>query len=96
MDYRITTRVNEGTRKQLAARARSERKSESVVVREALEAHLSGAESVHARLTRIGGIGIAKGLPPDLSTNKSYLEGVGSNDLSSPARHRTARRTARR
>src|SRR6266478_5670911 len=95
MDYRITTRINTETHKKLVDRARSERKPESAIVREALEAHLSATESAYEAFMRIGGLGIAKGSPPDLSKNKAYMEGFGRHDSSSSARQRSSRRPPR-
>ena len=56
------------------------RKSESVVVREALEKHLADEPknvSAYDLAAQIGAIGCAKNLPADLSTNKKYMEGFG-------------------
>lgn len=37
------------------------------------------AESFFDAASRLGYIGCVKGTPPDLSTNKKYLEGFGKN-----------------
>ena len=37
----------------------------------------SSAETPYAKLSRLGLIGCIEGTPPDLSTNKGYLEGLG-------------------
>jgi hypothetical protein len=95
MDYRLSIRIDESSRRKLSERSRLERKKESVIVREALEAHLSKTESLHDRLTRIGGLGIAKGTPGDLSTNKKHMEGFGTNDSAGSPRRRPSRRTSR-
>jgi Arc/MetJ-type ribon-helix-helix transcriptional regulator len=93
---RLSARIDEETGKKLQYRARIEGKDESEVVREALRAYLSTEkESVHAALTRIGGIGIAKGLPSDLSTNRKHFEGFGRSDHPRPTGHRSARRAPR-
>jgi predicted transcriptional regulator len=90
--YRLSVRVDEETRSRLEQRARIEVKDESVVIREALEAYLSSErESVHDALKRVGGLGMAKGLPSDLSTGRRHFEGFGVHE--GPRRHRSARRT---
>ena len=96
MEYRITTRINTDTYKKLADRARSERKPESVIVREALEAHLAPRESAYDELMRTGGLGIIKSGVGDLSKNKAYMEGFGRHDYSNSHRHRSPRRASRR
>jgi hypothetical protein len=51
-----------------------------VVVREALEKHLAEEPknlSAYDLALQVGAIGCAKNLPPDLSTNKKYMEGFG-------------------
>ena len=92
MEHRLTTRLSKETYAKLSERARRERKSESVVIREALEAHLEETESAYDMLMRIGGLGISKGGPTDLSINKKYMEGFGEN-RSRSSRHGSARRT---
>jgi len=55
-------------------------KSESTVVREALERYFkrkTDNESCYDAAVRLGIIGCAKGLPRDLSTNKKYFKGFG-------------------
>lgn len=37
------------------------------------------AESFYDAASRLGFIGCIKGTPPDLSTNKTYMEGFGTN-----------------
>ena len=96
MDYRITTRIEGATYEKLAQRARSERKTESVIVREALEAYLANTRTAYDDLMELGGLGIATGTPSDLSTNKSHLKGFGSNGPSDSAGHRSPRRASRR
>jgi hypothetical protein len=94
--YRLSTRIDEQTRKKLEDRARLEAKDESEIVREALDSYLwQETESAHDVVHRIGGIGIAKGLPSDLSINKTYFEGFGRSDQSRASRHRPSRRAPR-
>jgi len=55
-------------------------KSESTVVREALEHNFkrkTDNESCYDAAVRMGIIGCAKGLPRDLSTSKKYFKGFG-------------------
>jgi hypothetical protein len=94
--YRLSTRIDEETRRKLAKRARIEAKDESAIVRAALNSYLSNTrESAHEAFHRIGGVGIAKGLPADLSTNKKYFEGFGRSDKSRSSRQRATRRAPR-
>jgi plasmid stability protein len=77
---RITIRLDQPTARQLQARANALGKSESEVVRDALISCLAASNGPQTALEvacRAGIIGCADGLPPDLSTNKSYLEGFG-------------------
>jgi hypothetical protein len=49
-------------------------------VRQAIESHLAEAakrESAYEMAERLGLVGCAEGLPPDLSTNRKYFEGFG-------------------
>jgi hypothetical protein len=94
--YRLSARIDEETRRRLEARARAEVKDESEIVREALSSYLSTkVESAYDALKRVRGIGVAKGLPPDLSTYQQYFEGFGRRDQTRAARHRASRRTSR-
>jgi hypothetical protein len=94
--YRLSARIDEMTRRKLGDRARLEVKDESEIVREALRRYLDDkVESAYDVLMRTGGIGIAKGLPSDLSTNKKHFEGFGLNDSARAARHRSTRRSTR-
>src|SRR4029079_9717815 len=96
MKYRLSTRIDEETRRKLEQRARIEAKDESAIVREALDAYLlNPAESAYDVFHRVGGLGIAKGLAPDLSTNKKYFQGFGQRDQTRTRRHRPARRASR-
>lgn len=94
--HRLSARIDEVTHKKLVERARIEIKDESEVIREALKRHLDDRlDSVYDALMRAGGIGIATGLPSDLSTNKKHFEGFGGNDLSRSPRYRSPRRSPR-
>ena len=76
MSVRIEPRLQSGLRR----RAALAQKSESEVVREALEAYLSNAPdglSAYDLALRAGLIGFVKLSPPDLSTNPKYFEGFG-------------------
>lgn len=95
MDRRITTRISAEIHEKLSERAHSQRKSEAVIVREALEAHLSQTESAYVELMRTGGLGIARGTPPDLLTNNAQMEGFGRNVSPRSARHGASRRRTR-
>ena len=95
--YRLSARIDEETHRKLAARARLEATDESEVIREALRRYLDERiENAYDALMRTGGIGIAKGLASDLSTNKDYFEGFGRNDSARTAGHRSPRRPSRR
>ena len=94
--YRLSARIDEEMQKKLAARARLEATDESEVIRRALRQYLDEkTENAYVALMRTGGIGIAKGLPADLSTNKNHFEGFGSNDRARSSGHRSARRSSR-
>ncbi len=94
--YRLSTRIDEEIRRKLERRAEVEAKDESAIVREALAAYLSGdVESAYDMVQRIGGLGVEKGGPSDLSTNKKYFEGFGRNDHTRAPRHGSARRPSR-
>lgn len=79
-DKRLTIRLDPTLRKKLRALADATGKSESDVVREALESYLpaDGAGPTCYDLARdLGIIGAAKGLPPDLSINLKLMESFG-------------------
>ena len=53
---------------------------EDAIVREAMEAHLNAStsqESAYDLAVRLGWVGVAKGLPKDLSTNRAHMSGFG-------------------
>ena len=77
---RINVRLTEDLKRRLDAAAKARGLSPSEVVRGAIEAHLEAetpAESCLDIARRVGVVGCAKGLPPDLSTNRDYFEGFG-------------------
>jgi Ribbon-helix-helix protein, copG family. len=93
--YRLSARVDQVTHRKLTERARLEVKDESEIIREALKLYLDARETAYDMVMRIGGAGIATGLPSDLSTNKKYLKGFGESDSSRSSGHRPARRPSR-
>jgi hypothetical protein len=73
-------RIEPPLQDRLRRRAALARKSESVVVREALEKHLAEepkALSAYDIALQLGAVGCARNLPPDLSTNRKHMEGFG-------------------
>jgi predicted transcriptional regulator len=79
----LSVRLEPKLQESLRRRAAASKKSESVLVREALTTFLTPepeTESVYDLALKAGLIGCAKGLPPDLSMNRrKYLEGFGKN-----------------
>jgi predicted DNA-binding protein len=78
--HRISVRLSPSLNLRLRHRTKLTGKSESVIVREAIEAHLAEAShpaSAYDLARSLGLVGTAKGLPPDLSTNPKYLRGFG-------------------
>ncbi|MGA9497810.1 MAG: ribbon-helix-helix protein, CopG family [Terriglobales bacterium] len=79
---RITIRVSESLVKRLKERADIKRRSESALVREALENYLgeTPASSSAYDLARAAGlIGCVRQGPADLSTNRKHFEGLGQS-----------------
>ena len=77
---RINIRVEERLKRELEDEAQKRGVSPSDVVREALETHLGSRPERRTCLEiaqQIGLVGCAKGLPADLSTNRSHFEGFG-------------------
>jgi hypothetical protein len=77
---RITIRLDEQTERRLQEEALASGKNESELVRELLTAHFKRSPRPITALEiarRAGVIGCADGLPPDLSSNKDYLEDFG-------------------
>jgi predicted transcriptional regulator len=78
--HRISVRLDADTERRLREEARAAGKNESDVVREALAAYFASRQKEASALEvaqRAGIIGCAKGLPPDLSTNREHFEGFG-------------------
>jgi Arc/MetJ-type ribon-helix-helix transcriptional regulator len=77
---RISVRVDDQQKRQIDDLARRRGVRESDVVREALSRYLrdtSPPESCYEIAQRLGVIGIARELPPDLSTSRKHFEGFG-------------------
>jgi predicted DNA-binding protein len=73
LSIRVTLDIDSKLRKRSAVTG----KSESLIIREALETHLAGTAPQETALElakRLGLIGKAKHLPSDLSTNPTHLE----------------------
>ena len=80
---RIAVRVEEDLKRAIQAEADARGISPSEVVREAVEVYLRDRprrETSFEIAQRIGLIGCAKDLPPDLSTNPDYMQGFGRSD----------------
>jgi predicted transcriptional regulator len=79
---RITIRVSESLVKRLKKQADMKHRSESALVREALENYLGEAStpsSAYDLAREAGLIGCARGLPSDLSANRKHFEGFGES-----------------
>ena len=77
---RISVRIDPGVEARLRRRASLARKSESAIVRDALDAYLKFgplAPSAYDVALQAGVIGCVKGAPPDLSTNADHMKGFG-------------------
>ncbi|MBX6316252.1 MAG: hypothetical protein IRY99_25565 [Isosphaeraceae bacterium] len=77
---RISVRLEGRLRQQLEAEAQEKGVSPSAIVRQALEEHLrqrTPRENCRQLAERLGLLGVAQGLPPDLSTNPRHMEGFG-------------------
>jgi len=75
---RLTIRISDDLRTRLKARAKAAGTDESEVVRLALEQYITPPMSAYEVAKRAGLIGIVKGGPTDLSTNKKHMEGFGT------------------
>ena len=79
---RITIRISESLVKRLKKHAGMRRRSESALVREALESYLgeaSTSSSAYDLAREAGLIGCVRGGPSDLSANRKHFEGFGQN-----------------
>jgi predicted DNA-binding protein len=79
---RLSVRIEPGLQSSLRRRATLAQKSESVIVREALETYLAAVSeeaSAYDLALKAGVIGCAKPAPRDLSTNPKHLKGFGEN-----------------
>ncbi len=77
---RISIRLSADARRHLSKLASYERRSESAVLRSALQDYLRARgklESFSAAAKRLGLLGIVKNAPPDLSTGKRHMQGFG-------------------
>jgi len=81
---RITIRISESLVKRLKKHAGMKRRSESALVREALENYLGEApipNSAYDLAREAGLIGCVRGGPSDLSTNRKYFDGFGESQI---------------
>jgi hypothetical protein len=77
---RLSVRIEPNLQRSLRRRAALAQKSESVIVREALESYLAAVPeevSAYDLALQAGVIGCAKPGPRDLSTNLKHFEGFG-------------------
>ena len=78
----VTVKLPPALASQLTAAARKKRVSKSEVIRESLQKTLAtGKERSRPTVGDLVGhlAGKLKGAPPDLSTNKKYMEGFGAS-----------------
>jgi predicted DNA-binding protein len=79
---RITIRVSEGLVKRLKKHAGMKNRSESALVREALEKYLgetTTSGSAYDLARDAGLIGCVRGAPSDLSSNRKHFKGFGES-----------------
>ena len=77
---RISVRVDDRLKRELEVEAREQGVRPSDVVRQVLERHVrerTPRMNAFQLAEKLGIIGCAKDLPPDLSTNPVYMEGFG-------------------
>jgi metal-responsive CopG/Arc/MetJ family transcriptional regulator len=77
---RINVRVDERLKRELEEEAQEKGVRPSDIVRQALEEHLrqrTPRPNCRELAERLGILGMAKGLPADLSTNPAHMEGFG-------------------
>lgn len=81
-ELRISVRLSADLHERIEAAAAKSGKRESVIIREALERQLAparSAETAYDLAVRAGIVGIARGNPPDLSTNPRHFDGFGES-----------------
>jgi len=79
---RITIRISESLVQRLKQHAGARRRSESALVREALENYLGevpASSSAYDLARKAGLIGCVRRGPSDLSTNRKHFEGFGES-----------------
>ncbi|MBI1740081.1 MAG: CopG family transcriptional regulator [Acidobacteriales bacterium] len=76
---RITIRISQALGKRLKKHAGMEGRSESEIVREALESYLrrGSGQSAYELASQAGLVGCLRGAPRDLSTNPRHFKGFG-------------------
>jgi predicted transcriptional regulator len=77
---RLSIRLSQALEKQLKALVRKTHRTESQLVREAIEDYCRNhakQPTAYDVFKAAGLIGTARGLPSDLSTNPKYMEGFG-------------------
>jgi predicted DNA-binding protein len=76
---RITIRISQALGKRLKKQAGMKGRSESEIVREALESYLrrGSGQSAYELASHAGLIGRLRGAPRDLSTNPRHFKGFG-------------------
>lgn len=82
-DRRLSVRIDPKLHKLLRKRAKASGRSESEIVRSSLQKELGATKprrTLYDALNESGYIGSISGGPPDLSTNKKYMEGFGEWD----------------
>jgi predicted transcriptional regulator len=75
---RLTIRISDDLKNRVKERAKAAGTDESEIVRLALEQYVTPPMSAYEAAKRAGLIGIVKGGPTDLSTNKRHMEGFGT------------------
>ena len=75
---RLTIRISDDLRNRVKQRAKAAGTDESEIVRLALEQYVTPPMSAYEAFRKAGLIGIVKGGPKDLSTNKKHMEGFGT------------------
>ena len=89
----MTIRLTRKESARVGRLAKKKRVSRSEVMRQGITALETAGQPTAFDVWR-DAVGIAKGLPSDLSTNPKYMEGFG-RDRQDNRRHRTARRASK-